>query len=95
MIHPFVHLFKQLTPHTILCSCELHMSIQLLISSTNVFNCYFEPCIFPGAGDTANGTRKHDPCFHKAHFITEQKERKEIHNISYSKYFEEKNNIIS
>lgn len=47
MIHSFIHLFKQIvTPHTMLCSCELYMFIQLLINSTNVFNCYFETCFF-------------------------------------------------
>lgn len=45
---------------------------------------------FSGVNNRASRTKKHDPCFHKAHFITEEKERKEIHNISYIKYFEEK-----
>ena len=52
------------------------------INSINVLNCYLEPGHFLGTGNAAKGTNKHDHCLYN------WGDRKEIHNISYNKYYE-------
>lgn len=88
--HSFIQINSYVRQYAICCSSELHTFIQLLINSINVLNCYFEPSIFLSARNTAKETKRRYPCFHKAHTVIEEIERKEVDSISYKYYEEEK-----